>query len=287
MNVIDITERKKMEADILLANNFLDLIVDNIPDMVFVKDVKDLRFVRVNKAGEELIGIPMDKLIGRNDHDFFSKEDADFYTEKDREVLRRKKLLDIPGEPLQTVNKGIRTLHTKKVAILNARGEPEYLLGISEDITERRQAEHALKVSEEKYKTMLNASPDGILLINLKGIITEVSDIGLELLGADSKDDLVGRNFMLYIPSDEIKTIRKIIERTMNDGLVQNIGIKIRKKNQSSFAAETSVTLIQDPNGIPVSIMVIIRDISQRRTMETKQFHADRMANLGEMASGI
>jgi PAS domain S-box-containing protein len=162
-----------------------------------------------------------------------------------------------------------------------------FFTGIIRDITERKMAEQALKVSEEKYKTMLNASPDGILLINLKGIITEVSEIGLELFGADTRDDLVGKHFFRFIPSDEKNTVREIIDKTMNEGLAQNNGLKIRKKNQSFFAGETSATLIQDPNGAPLSYMIIIRDISQRKKMETKQMHADRMANLGEMASGI
>ena len=73
----------------------------------------------------------------------------------------------------------------------------------------------------------------------------------------------------------------------MNEGIAQNIEVKTRKKNQSLFLSETSITLIQDPNGIPLSFMIIIHDISQRKKMDAKQIHADRMANLGEIASGI
>ena len=134
---------------------------------------------------------------------------------------------------------------------------------------------------------MLNASPDGILLIDLQGIITEASEIGLELFGTDSREDMVGKNILIFVPDDERNTIKEIFERTMNEGLVQNIGLKIRKKNNFLFAAEISVTLIQDPHGMPLSYMIIIRDISQRKKMETNQMHADRMASLGEMASGI
>jgi PAS domain S-box-containing protein len=155
------------------------------------------------------------------------------------------------------------------------------------NITERKKAEEAIKVSEEKYRTMLNASPDGILIVNMKGVITEVSEIALELFGADIRDDLVNKYFFRFTPPDEKNTIKEIIERTLNDGLAQNIEIKIRKKNSSLFAGETSSTLIQGPDGTPVAFMVIIRDISQRKKMETKQLHADRMANLGQMAAGI
>lgn len=155
------------------------------------------------------------------------------------------------------------------------------------NITERKTAEHAQRISEEKYRTILNASPYGILLTDIKGIITDISEIGLELFGFHTRDDLVGRHFFRFVPSEEKNTIRKIVEKTMNEGIAQNIEVKTRKKNQSLFLSETSTTLIQDSSGIPLSFMIIIRDISQRKKMEAKQIHADRMANLGEMASGI
>ena len=144
-----------------------------------------------------------------------------------------------------------------------------------------------LKKSEEKYKTMLNASPDGIFLTDLKGIITDISEIGLELFGTDTRDDLVGKNIFRLVPSEEKNTIREILKKTMNEGIAQNIELKIRKKNHSLFLSEISATLIQDPDGTPFSFMIIMRDISQRKKMEAKQIHADRMVNLGEMASGI
>jgi PAS domain S-box-containing protein len=158
---------------------------------------------------------------------------------------------------------------------------------INLDITEQKQAEQVVKVSEEKYRTILNASPDSILLTDLKGIITGVSEIGLELFGANTRDDLVGKKFFSFAPSEEKNTIKEIIEKTMIEGLTQNIELKIKKKNHSLFLSEISATLIHDPDGMPVSFMFIIRDISQRKKMESMQMHADRMSTLGEMASGI
>jgi PAS domain S-box-containing protein/putative nucleotidyltransferase with HDIG domain len=130
------------------TNTFLDSIVENIPNMIFLKDAKELRFVRFNRAGEDLLGNSRDDLMGKNDYDFFPKEQADLFTKKDREVLVGNKVVDIPEEPLQTRNKGERILHTKKVPILGAEGEPEYLLGIAEDITERKKSEEALRASQ-------------------------------------------------------------------------------------------------------------------------------------------
>ena len=120
---------------------FLSSLVENLPDMVFVKDAQELRFIRVNRAAETILGISRDELIGKCDHDFFPKDEADFFTAKDRAVLASGTLLEIPVEPIHTKDKGLRFLHTKKIPIFDPNGEPLYLLGISEDITERKLAE--------------------------------------------------------------------------------------------------------------------------------------------------
>ena len=132
------------EARAIQANAFLDAILENIPAMVFVKDADRLSFVRFNRAGEELLGIPRAQLIGKNDFDLFPKEEAAFFVEKDRETLRNQKMVDIPEEPIQTAS-GTRWLHTRKVPILDEQGESRYLLGISHDITDRKRDMAALE----------------------------------------------------------------------------------------------------------------------------------------------
>ena len=133
---------------------FFESLLENVPDMIFVKDARELRFVRFNRAAERLLGYPRDALLGRNDYDLFPTEEADFFTRIDRDVLARGELLEIPCEPIHTAQ-GLRYLHTKKIPILNARGEPVYLLGISEDITAQKRAEEALV---EKTSALLRSN---------------------------------------------------------------------------------------------------------------------------------
>lgn len=122
------------------AQTFLNSIVENIPHMIFVKDAQELKFVSFNRAGEELVGFSKEEVIGKSDHDFFPQEIADSFNVRDRQVLSEGKLLDIPEETIQTKNKGLRILHTKKIPIFDRAGRPQYLLGISEDITVAKQA---------------------------------------------------------------------------------------------------------------------------------------------------
>jgi PAS domain S-box-containing protein len=141
VQIEDITERKRIEGELKAANASLDAIIENIPLMLFMKESQSLRFVRFNRAGENLLGWPRQTLIGKNDHDFWPKKQAEFFVEKDRETLKSGSVVDIPEEPIQTHRQGVRILHTKKVPILDTAGNPIYLLGISEDITERRRIE--------------------------------------------------------------------------------------------------------------------------------------------------
>jgi PAS domain S-box-containing protein len=136
---------------------FLDSIVENIPHMIFVKDAAELRFVRFNKAGEELLGISVEKMIGKNDYDFFPPEQAAFFVQKDREVLNGKRLVVIEEEPIQTA-RGLRLLRTKKIPIFDADGAPRYLLGISEDVTEQRELVERIRRGEARQRALAEAS---------------------------------------------------------------------------------------------------------------------------------
>ncbi len=139
----DITDSERAQEELRSSERFLDSVLENLPNMVFVKDAEKLRFVRFNRAGEELIGVPREQLIGKADHDLFPEHEADAFVRKDREVLASGAIVDIPEEPLDTVGNGVRLLHTRKIAIRDEQGEPRYLLGISEDITDRKAAEAA------------------------------------------------------------------------------------------------------------------------------------------------
>jgi PAS domain S-box-containing protein len=137
-------ELSRRSLELEESQNFLSSVIDNLPDMLFVKEAKNLSFIRFNRGGEEMLGLSQDEMLGKTDHDFFPKEQADFFTAKDRMVLNSRQRIDISEEPIQTA-KGTRWLYTRKVAILGTDHQPKYLLGISHDITERKQVDAEIR----------------------------------------------------------------------------------------------------------------------------------------------
>jgi PAS domain S-box-containing protein len=214
--VEDITERKRAEEELRLMNVFLDSIVENIPDMIFLKDAGELRFIRFNRAGEDLLGHSRDDLLGKNDYDFFPKEQADFFTKKDREVLHGRKVVYVTEEPIQTRNKGERILHTKKVPILDARGKPAYLLGISEDITDRKLSEEKLKAAEGIYRNIFMNSQTGLFRTDIEtGIMLEANDSMARFAGYKNREELLSSNFNIaerYVDPDARKKMLALIK---------------------------------------------------------------------------
>jgi PAS domain S-box-containing protein len=127
------------------ANRFLDSLIENLPVLIFLKDARTLRYVRQNRATLDLLGLSRDDVIGKTDRDFLPEEQADSIMAKDREVLAGGRLVNIPEQSIYSRLLGVRTVHTMKMPILDEHGTPEFLLGISEDITERKLAEHAIR----------------------------------------------------------------------------------------------------------------------------------------------
>ena len=151
----EIADRQHAEEAARASEHFLNNIVENMPDMVFVKDAATLRFVRFNKAGERLLGYPREAFIGKDVHDMFPKDEADFFALKDRAVLASRQMVDIPEEPVHTRH-GARVVHTMKIPILDVHGEPQFLLGISRDITEQKRVDEELQRHREHLEDMIH-----------------------------------------------------------------------------------------------------------------------------------
>lgn len=210
----DITERKEAETKLRVTMQLLDSVIENLPNMVFMKRADDLSFVMLNKAGEELLGYSREQLMGKNDYDFFPREQADNFTRRDREVLERG-FEEVTEDVINTCHQGQRILNTKKIALRDETGEARYLLGLSVDITERKEAEK--RTFRLAYFDSLTGLP------NRQSFLERLDR---EVKGAEIKGNKLA---ILFMDLDGFKGINDTMGHNSGDLILQWAADRLRK----------------------------------------------------------
>jgi PAS domain S-box-containing protein len=271
--ILDITERKQAEADLRYTQAFLNSVVENLPVGVFIKDAAELRVMYWNKASEELFGYSKEEVLGKNDYDFIPREQARYLRAKDRQILASGELADIPEAPQMTPHRGQRIVHTKKVPLFDEIGTPQYLLGICEDITERKQADseaarsaEALRESEAHYRRILETASEGIWMFDADSKTTFANSRIAEMLGY-TVQEMLGRSLFDFMDEDSSQLATVYVERR-RQGIHERHDFKFRRKDGSNLWAMVSATPILDSAQRFVGVLRMITDISDRKHAE-------------------
>lgn len=211
----EIVERQHAEEAARASEHFLDSIVENIPDTIFVKDAASLRFVRLNKAGEQLLGYRREELIGRSVYDLFPAQEAEFFDLKDRDVLQSRQMANIPEEPVLT-RRGPRVVHTMKIPIVDVRGEPRFLLGISRDITEQKRAQAELRESDRRYREVQMALAHANRVTTMGQLTASISHEIKQPIAATATNAQAGLLWLRAQPPN-LEEVRQTFERINTD----------------------------------------------------------------------
>jgi diguanylate cyclase (GGDEF)-like protein/PAS domain S-box-containing protein len=196
------------------ARTFMTAVVEAIPSMVFVKRADDHAYVLLNRAGEKMLGHARADMIGRTDADFYPAEQAAIYRERDAEVISSGEVRVIEEDHVPRKDGSIALMRTKKIAIPGPDGKPEYLLGVSEDIAERKRAE--AQIARLAHYDPLTDLPNRLLF---------QKDLSAALARAARREDMVAVH---CIDLDRFKTVNDTLGHPVGDALLKTAADRLR-----------------------------------------------------------
>ena len=196
----DITERQRAEIERDRNRKFIDLILENVPVPVFVKDATDRRFVLVNRAAEEFWGISRSEVIGRTSYGVFSAPDADSFTERDDELILLGGLLDSERD-INTPRNGIRRASVTRLTIKDDNGGPKYLIGVIRDITEQRRLERERDQNLAFLNAVIETVPVTIVVKDARTLHYTLVNRAAEKLWGISRDNAIGKHGRDILPA--------------------------------------------------------------------------------------
>ena len=289
----DITERKKAEQKAQEKQALLEHIIENIPHSIFWKDRNSVYLgCNRNFATQAGVAKPED-IIGRTDYDLAWKEtEANFYRRVDKQVMESGQPELAIEEPQLRADGTQTTILTSKVPLSNARGDVIGILGIYADITERKQAEAALREREEKLKLILASTGEGIFGMDGSGRCAFANRASVELLRYQDEKDLLGQDMHTLIhhtrpdgtphPREECP-----IYQARGEGTVVHLDDEtLWRADGSSFPVDyRSHPMYRD--GEVVGTVVSFTDITERKEKEAQLRQAQKMEVVGQLTGGI
>ena len=257
---LDISQRKEAEQALKEAQRLQKAILDNLPDPVWLKDVKG-RFQACNQALARVYGQPMEAIIGKSTSDF-SPDEAASLTRQDRQVIRSRQsiMMDVPVKDAQG---RVRWFETIKSALLNEQGEVAGMVGASRDVTQRKRAEDALKM----HSLILQNMAEGALLIGPDMTIL-FANSALELVFGYQPGELIGKNITVLNAWPETDTAHfdQQVSRTAKRDGVWIGEYQNRRKDGTLFTSEARVSVL-DLDG-QTHYVSVQQDITDRKRLE-------------------
>jgi PAS domain S-box-containing protein len=151
----------------------------------------------------------------------------------------------------------------------------------------RRQAELARHESEERYRSLVETSPDSIVLTDLDGTIVLCNQQSAQLYGYERVDELHGRSAFALVAPEDLERMRGLLPSLVEQGSIRSAEYTLLRRDGTRFPAEVSASLITDAAGQPTACVGVVRDITERKRLESQFLHAQKMESIGRLAGGI
>jgi PAS domain S-box-containing protein len=279
----DITEHRNTAEIARTRVEFLNFFINRAPASVAMLDAQ-MRYVAVSQRWLEDYGLVGQSLEGRSHYDVFPAL-PEHWKEVYRRCLagtperaREDPLLRADGS-LQWLRWQVRPWYAKLDVTIGG------IVISSEDITSRKEAEIQLRASEARYRQVVDLSLECIWIVSGGRIVFANRQV-TRLFGSHSPNDLIGRKLLDFVHPDDSDRAAELIERLSHIGeTVPLEELRFRGEDDRDITLEIQAIGLEY-EGKP-AIMAVARDVSERRSLESELFHAQKMDAIGQLTGGI
>ena len=272
----DITKRKRTEEILRIAQEKYTKAFLLAPHAITISELFSGKFIEVNDAATKMFGYSRDELLGKSALElgiWLKNGDRARFIDMVRkdgrvsrfEITERRK----SGELFYAL------VDADTISI----GGADFVIAIIRDMTSHKRADEALHDSEELDRAIINTSPDNITLTDLSGTILFVSPASVSMFGLPDQAAALGKSIFDFIVAQEDQRGRQAVTTLLKTGKV--IGeFNALKSDGSLFPIEAHASLMRDKAGNPWRIIIIVRDITERKRAEEALRQASKKLTL-------
>lgn len=276
----DITERKRVEAELSESEARLRAILDNSPGMVFLKDTEG-RYLDANCQFERTFHVSRTDIAGKTDDQIFPTEQAAAFRANDLKVLQTG--VPMQFEEVALHDDGPHTSVVYKFPLNNGEGRPYGICGITADITERKAMEEALRQAEGKYRSIFENAVEGIFQSTPDGRYLSVNPALARMYGYASPGELMKSvtdiTHELYVDPDRRTEMIRLLEWR---GVLQGFEYEVYRKDGSRIWISESARVVRDDGGRALYYEGTVEDITERRRVAEER---ERLATMIESSN--
>lgn len=274
----------RIRRELVEREELFHLISENAADMIAIVDMGGKRIFN-SLSYQRVMGYSPEELQASSPFEQIHPDDCERVKEAAEEA-RRSGIGRTLEYRLRHKNGTWLVLESTSSVIRDTKGEPEKLVIVNRNITERKRAEEALRRSEADFRSVVEDAPYGIYRASITGRFLQVNPAVRKMLGYEQEHDLLERDLAtgIFRHDGEYRHLTDLLMRTEE---VKDIEMEWKKKDDTSITVRCSGRRINDENGAPAYFAVFAEDVTEKRVLERQLRMAQKMEAIGRLSGGI
>jgi PAS domain S-box-containing protein len=279
LTLMDVDARRRSEEELRRVRNYLDLIVENLPVLVSVREAETGRFVSLNRAGEQITGLTRHQVVGRTWREVYARQFADLYAELDRKALATGSQVDRPRDVMLRADGKRLTVNQRVVPLFEpgpgVESHPRYVMSIIDDLTEEVRAEVALRETEARFRQFAENIDQLVFIVS--GDFASVLYVNprYETLLGGSTDELLAspRAALRHVVADDLPGIARLMPRLvarMRRLLRSDFAVHVNHPTRGVRRIEVRLNPVRMEDGA-IRVFGVANDVTEREAAERQR----------------